>query len=156
MENADRYEFGSLIYCLNLIIAIIAVWMISDQNAYRELWLRPHDVCFSTECQLSRLAVLCNPESELCGLSWCKQMVSALMTSFWSQPDMDSGCQMRFPNSTEVRWPKRFEICGLWSVNKGPGPISWEKFYLDNHYWTVWRVSSSNAGARCSAILSAL
>lgn len=61
---------------------ISIVWTISDQNARKELWLLPHKVCFFTGSQLPRLAVLGNPESELCGLSWCKQMVSALMTSF--------------------------------------------------------------------------
>lgn len=63
-------------------------------------------------------------ESELWGLCSCKQMVWAVMTSFWSQPDRDSGCRLRFPSSAEVRplkWSKNANL------NKGLGPISREK-----------------------------
>lgn len=80
-------------------------------------------VCFFTGSQLPHLAVLGNPVSELCGLSWCKQMVSALMTNFWSYPDRDSDCQMGFSSSTEVTRLKWFEICGMYIKAKVRFPV---------------------------------
>lgn len=56
--------------------------------------------------QLQCQAVLSNLEYKLYTLSWCKQMVWTVMTSFWFQPDRDKGCQPSFQSSAEVEWVK--------------------------------------------------
>lgn len=70
---------------------------LSDRMLY--LRLRLDSVCFFAEHQLSPRAVLCNPDSDLRGFCWCKQMASVLMSGFWSPAD-GYGWDFHAPN----RW----------------------------------------------------
>lgn len=130
-------HYISLTLFITALHFISIVWKISDQNAHKSGGRYPTRSAFFTGSQLPGLPVLGNPDSELCGLSWCKQMVSALMTNFWSHPDRDS--KLYGGETTATGWNMR-------SVNKGPSPISWKNLYLDNHNQPVWRVNSSTHG----------